>query len=144
MTEHSAHRWRSGFCPHDCAGHSEIAAWAANPFQFLAHVHSHRLPLSFIHESTTLFASPQFFSPASFNLSQLGLGLVSEQQLIPICRTGRLRHYLELSLGPQAGGNDVISRQHPTGTRIGGGTGSTTCLLYTSDAADEEDSVDLG
>jgi hypothetical protein len=28
-------------------------------------------PVSFFHESTTLSASPQFFSPVSFNLSQL-------------------------------------------------------------------------
>jgi len=30
-------------------------------------------PVSFFHESTTLLASPQFRSPVSFNLSQLGL-----------------------------------------------------------------------
>ena len=40
-------------------------------FQFLAHVHSHHLPVSFFHESTTLFASPQFHAHGVFNLSQL-------------------------------------------------------------------------
>src|SRR5487761_2178961 len=35
-------------------------------FQFFAHVHSHHLPVSFFHESTTLFASPQFHSPGVF------------------------------------------------------------------------------
>jgi hypothetical protein len=33
-------------------------------------------PVSFFHESTTLSASPQFFSPVSFNLSQLAPGVL--------------------------------------------------------------------
>jgi hypothetical protein len=35
-------------------------------FQFFAHVHSPYFRVSFIHESTTLFASPQFPSPGVF------------------------------------------------------------------------------
>jgi hypothetical protein len=37
----------------------------------LTHMHSPYFRVSFIHESTTLFAPSQFASPVSFNLSQL-------------------------------------------------------------------------
>ena len=40
-------------------------------FQFFAHVHSHRFPVSFFHESTTPFGLPSDLLPVSFNLSQL-------------------------------------------------------------------------
>ena len=35
-------------------------------FQVIAHVHAHRFPVSFFYESTTRFASSQFFLPGVF------------------------------------------------------------------------------
>ena len=42
-------------------GCAKTLIWTA-----VAHVHSHRFPVSFFHESTTLFAYPQFCLPGVF------------------------------------------------------------------------------
>jgi len=52
-------------------------------------MHSPYFRVSFIHESTTLFASSQFASPVSFNLSQLvdAADVVNKHLTLAVLRT---------------------------------------------------------